>query len=160
MNTKFKSGSFDVIFALESVCHSDKEKFLREAYRLLKKSGRLVVVDGFNSKSNFSEKEKKLINKWLNSWAVDSLETPLFFKTRSKAIGFKNIIYEKINDKVMNSSKRMYLASFPGFIVTYISNFLGIRNKFQTKNVVAAHFQHKALKENLWEYGIFYAEKK
>ncbi len=145
MNTKFKSGSFDVIFALESVCHSDKEKFLRESYRLLKKSGRLVLGDFFNSKSRFSEKEKKLINKWLSGWAVDSLETPLFFETKSKEIGFKNIKYEKINDKVMNSSKRMYLASFPGFIVTYISNFLGIRNKFQ---------------ENLWEYGIFYAEKK
>ena len=118
------------------------------------------MADGFNSKSNFSEKEKKLVNKWLNNWAVDSLETPLFFKTKSKEIGFKNIEYEKITDKIMNSSKRMYLASFPGFIVTYISNFLGIRNKFQTKNVVAAHFQHKALKENLWEYGIFYAEKK
>ena len=160
MNTKFKSNSFDVIFALESVCYSDKEKFLRESYRLLKKNGRLMVADFFNSKSNFSEKEKKLIKKWLKGWIVDSLETPLFFKTKSKEIGFKNIKYEKINDKVMNSSKRMYLASFPGFIVTYISNFLGIRNKFQTRNVVAAYFQHKALKENLWEYGIFYAEKK
>jgi len=160
MNTKFKSDSFDVIFALESVCHSDKEKFLREAYRLLKKGGRLVVGDFFNSKSKFFEKEKIIINKWLNGWAVDSLETPLFFKTKSNEIGFKNIKYEKITDKIMNSSKRMYLASFPGFIVTYICNFLGIRNKFQTKNVVAAYFQHRALKENLWEYGIFYAEKK
>jgi len=159
MNTKFKSGSFDVIFALESVCHSDKEKFLREAYRLLKKSGRLVVVDGFNSKSNFSEKEKKLISKWLNSWAVDSLETSLFFETKSNEIGFKNIKYKKITDKIMNSSKRLYLASFPGFIVTYICNFLGIRNKFQTKNVIEAYFQYKVLKENLCEYGIFYAEK-
>ena len=160
MNTKFKSNSFDVIFALESACHSDKEKFLREAYRLLKKGGRLVVADFFNSKSNFSDKEKKLMNKWLNGWAVDSLETPLFFKTKSKNIGFKNIKYEKINDNIMNSSKRMYLASFPGFIVTYICNFLGIRNKSQTKNVTAAYSQYKALKENLWEYGIFYAEKK
>ena len=160
MNTKFKSNSFDVIFALESACHSDKEKFLREAYRLLKKGGRLVVADFFNSKSNFSDKEKKLMNKWLNGWAVDSLETPLFFKTKSKNIGFKNIKYEKINDNIMNSSKRMYLASFPCFIVTYICNFLGIRNKSQTKNVTAAYSQYKALKENLWEYGIFYAEKK
>ena len=159
LNTKFKSNSFDVIFALESVCHSDKEKFLREAYRLLKKSGRLVIFDFFNSKSKFSVKEKKIMNNWLNGWAVDSLETPLFFKAKSKDIGFKHIIYEKINDKVMNSSKRMYLASFPGFIVTYICNFFGIRNKFQTKNVIGAYFQHKVLKENLCEYGIFYAER-
>ena len=160
MNTKFKSNSFDVTLALESVCYSDKEKFLREAYRLLKKGGRLVVADGFNSKSKFSGKEKKLMNRGLNSWAVSSLETPLFFKTKSNEIGFKNIKYEKINDKIMNSSKRMYLAFFPGFIVTYICNFLGIRNKFQTKNVRGAYFQYKALKGKLWEYGIFYAEKK
>jgi len=158
-NTKFKSGSFDVVFALESVCYSDKEKFLRESYRLLKKGGRLVVADGFNSKSKFSGKEKKLVSKWSNSWAVDSLETPLFFKTKSREIGFKNIKYKKITDKIMNSSKRLYLASFPGFIVTYICNFLGIRNEFQTKNVTGGYLQYKVLKENLCEYGIFYAEK-
>ncbi|MBU4284353.1 MAG: class I SAM-dependent methyltransferase, partial [Nanoarchaeota archaeon] len=107
MNTKFKSGSFDVIFALESVCYSDKKKFLREAYSLLKKGGRLIVADFFNSKSDFSDKEKKLINKWLNGWAVDSLETSLFFETKSNEIGFKNIKYKKITDKIMNSSKRL-----------------------------------------------------
>ena len=36
--TKYTAESFDIIWAIESVCHaSDKSKFINEAYRLLKK---------------------------------------------------------------------------------------------------------------------------
>ena len=40
-----------------------------------------------------------------------------------------------------------------------IAEFLKIRTKTQTGNIVAALYQHKALLKKLWEYGIFYAEK-
>lgn len=46
----FPGASYDGIFAIESACHAsgwDKAAFVREAARLVKPGGRLVVADGF-----------------------------------------------------------------------------------------------------------------
>ena len=46
----FADASYDGIFAIESACHAsgwDKAPFVREAARLLRPGGRIVVADGF-----------------------------------------------------------------------------------------------------------------
>jgi len=49
--TKYQDGSFDIIWAIESVCHAnDKADFIREAYRLLRPGGKLVMADFFQSR--------------------------------------------------------------------------------------------------------------
>lgn len=47
-NTTYDSESFDVVWAIESVCHAaNKEDFIKEAYRLLKPGGQLILADFF-----------------------------------------------------------------------------------------------------------------
>ena len=49
-HTVFPSASFDAAYALESACHAhggDKAAFLKEAHRLLRPGGRMVMVDAF-----------------------------------------------------------------------------------------------------------------
>jgi len=71
LNTSFADNSFDVVWAIEAVCHAnDKKKFIMEAFRLLKKNGRLIIADGFAAKNNYNAEENKLMKKWLNGWAV------------------------------------------------------------------------------------------
>ncbi len=45
-NTPFEGEQFDVIWACESLCHAEKKAdFYREAYRLLRPGGRIVIAE-------------------------------------------------------------------------------------------------------------------
>lgn len=158
--TNFNNNSFDVIWAIESVCHADNKKsFIKEALRLLKKGGRIIIADGFASKTDYNLVEKHLMTNWLKGWAINSLSTKEDFKNLLKKLKFRKISYRNVTKNVMPSSRRLYFYSFPALIFGKIAEILGIRNKTQTGNIIAAHYQYKAIKRNLWEYGIFYAEK-
>ncbi len=72
--TTFPNEGFDVVWAQESVCHvEDKEPFLREASRLLKPGGRVVVADRFRCARPFGAEEEALLGHWLSGWAVPDL---------------------------------------------------------------------------------------
>ena len=159
--TNFKDNTFDVIYGIESICHGDKKVFLKEAYRILKPGGELIILDGFNTKEKkmYSEKELKEMKNWNHGWAVDSLETGQFFIDESKKIGFLMQEYTNITDKVIKTSKIMYLASYPAHIVDFFGRLFKKRTKYNKGNVKAAKYQYICMKKNLWEYGIFKAIK-
>jgi ubiquinone/menaquinone biosynthesis C-methylase UbiE len=66
--TNFADESFDVVWACESMSSaSDKKAFIAEAYRLLKKGGRLIVIDFFviYLLSSFSSRASALNKDWI-----------------------------------------------------------------------------------------------
>ena len=160
-NTNFKDNSFDIIYGIESVCHADKKAFLKESYRLLKPNGVLIIYDGYNTKEKdkYTKKELKYMKNWNKGWAVDSLETGQFFIDESKKIGFKKQKYVNITDKVIKTSKIMYIASFPAYFVDLFGRIFKKRTKYNKGNVKAAKYQYICMKKNLWEYGYFKAFK-
>jgi len=159
-NTTFPDEKFDVVWAIESICHANnKKKFIDGAFRMLKRGGRLVIADGFAVKENYDENEKNIMQKWLSGWGVNFLETIKNFERFLQDVGFQKISFSDITDHVMSSSKRLYKYSFPAMFFGKIAEFLKIRTKTQTRNIIAARCQHIALQKELWKYGIIYAEK-
>ena len=87
--TSFSDESFDVVWACESMTHAaNKEAFIKEAYRLLKKGGRLIVCDFFLKADD--QLDKKLwIKKWMDTWFVDDIVSGKLFTEQLKRHGLQ-----------------------------------------------------------------------
>lgn len=159
-NTSFSDASFDVIWGCESICYADnKEQFIKEAYRLLKPGGRLVVADGFVTA--FENNDHPVIRQWLDGWQVNYLETPGRFESSMQQAGFINTQYKNISKQASHSSRRLnrfyYLASL--YLLWKKINFSRPATDMQKKNIKACRFQYKGMKKGLWQYGLIVGKK-
>lgn len=158
--TDFPEESFDVVWAIESVCYApEKLDFLKEAYRLLCPGGRLVVADFFSVPLAPGSPEAALMNKWTNTWAIGSYEVAGVFQEKMTKAGFQNTVSRDVTENVLPSIKRLYYCFFPGIVITSVSQFFGKRNQRQTDNTWSTYYQYKAWKKGLWQYHIFTGEK-
>lgn len=158
--TKFTDESFDVIWAIESVCHANsKQDFINEAYRLLKKGGRLIMSDFFLNEQNQIDK-KQLIKKWCDTWSVPNLVSGKLFEDYLNKSGFKNSQLFDYTEDITKSAKRMYLASLLGAMPSELYNITHPKvTQFAKNHYKCGYYQYKALKANLWRYNIILAIK-
>lgn len=159
-NVPYGESSFDVIWAIESVCHAtNKKDFLKEAYRLLRKGGRIIIADGFQSKYPLTGEEEALLKKSFRGWGVSSLEIDTVFYDGLNKLKFRHIIEQDVTSLIYKSSRRLYLCSFPAYIVDIVERHFKRRGSIEQGNVISARNQFFSLKKGLWKYKIFYAEK-
>ncbi|MBS3086338.1 methyltransferase domain-containing protein [Candidatus Pacearchaeota archaeon] len=165
-NTKFESNKFTLLWAQESLPHEDKKlKFLKEAYRILKKGGRLVSADYFSVKERYIVDEKRIMNDFTRGWAMANFITKEKFIRLAKKAGFKNIKYYDTNKLIGPSLKRLlyaYLFFKPLSKVkqiVQISNFFNLPVETQVKNIDSVKSGYQAYKGGLWKHGVIYMEK-
>ncbi|AUC75495.1 methyltransferase domain-containing protein [Olleya sp. Bg11-27] len=105
-NTSFKTNSFDSALAIESFCHSGHSRTaLKEAYRILKPDGTLVIADAFLKKeeTELCYGGKYAYHKLCNHWSLEKLETRNNMVKKLQSVGFTNIKIEDASLRVAPS---------------------------------------------------------
>jgi cyclopropane fatty-acyl-phospholipid synthase-like methyltransferase len=160
-NTPFPEASFDVVWALESLCHAhDKAAFYREAARVLRPGGRLVTAEYIRASRSPRASGERLLHQWLAGWAIPDLDTRAEHLGNAAAAGFVDVRLEDVTDHTRSSLRRLYHMTFWSYPLALIGRATGVRSAVQHGNVIGSLRQYQALKHGLWFYGILSARKK
>jgi len=132
---------------------------LKEAYRLLKRGGRLIVDDGFLLRNPENSKEKKYLDNFLEGMALPNLVLESKFKRELEEVGFKNIkIWDKVKE-TMPSARKIYRMSIFSYPISCVTEKMYITPDILTKNNLAGIAQFKIIKNGIMGHRVFYAEK-
>ncbi len=159
--TPFEDETFDVVWAAESVCHTQyKGAFLKEAFRVLKPGGRLVYCDAFMMRREFTKEQWQTMMDFFNGWAVPNLCYCDEFEGLLNENGFEGIELQYIHKQTIQSAEYMYKVGKRLLPIQKISQWLGLRTKAQTANYYAGLAQYDMFRERYAEYCVFTATKK
>lgn len=141
-HTSFQPNTFNSALAIESFCHSGHSiKSLKEAHRILKPKGRLVIADAFLKKDtkHLNMSERYAYKQLCGHWSLEKLATINDIKTDLETIGFTDVKIENISWRVAPSVLHVPFAIL-GFILKKL-------------------FQLKPIKRESWHNlkGSFYA---
>jgi cyclopropane fatty-acyl-phospholipid synthase-like methyltransferase len=158
--TPFADESFDVIWCIESVCHAnDKGAFLREAFRLLRKGGTLIVADFFRTEKDPMLDTHHWMERWANTWAVPDFEKLSSFESKAKDSGFASVANTDISKPIFPTAKRLYYCLVPGIICDGFLRIFGRRTSWNMGNVWSTLYQYRSLVEGFWDYRVVKAIK-
>ncbi len=105
-HTAYPSASFDAVYAIESSCYSageNKSRFIREAHRILRPGGRIVVADGFVGPGKFRGPQRAIYRALCDCWAIDTIGHIEEFTRELQRAGFRDIVVEQIQARVTPS---------------------------------------------------------
>lgn len=156
--TDFPAASFDVVWAIESVCHAaDKAQFFREAHRLLRPGGRLGIVEYMRHRRPYPPRDERLLQSWLSGWVIPDIATRDELVRLATGAGFQRIELTDIAGHVRPSLRRLHRMAALAYPVALVLRRLRLRTDTQHGNVRGARDQYRALRRGLWFEGILTA---
>ena len=163
-DTHLQSNSYDLIFAVESVCHAnDLEKVLLNAFHMLNEGGTIVIFDGFR-RQNPDDLEPnlctvtKLVEK---SMAVRNGRTTTQFMKALVAAGFKDMVIEDFSENIMPNLLKLQSSALHFFKNLPRAKFIKALLPFRlVQNAVAGLFMPFTVEQKIQGYYRIVAKKR
>jgi len=155
LDTGLPGASVDVVWALESACYAPgtaKAEFLREAYRILRPGGRLVMADGFTRRPPRTREEREALLAFCDAWALPTLGVWPEVLAEAERIGFEIRTARDITRHVLPSAVRLLVLHL-GF-----TPFAWLLLDEERRNWLGAYWQWRVFR-TVGMYGLLLAVK-
>jgi tocopherol O-methyltransferase len=156
----FDDGSFDVVWAHESLCHAhNKSAFFREIARVLVPNGRVVVADFMLRQRPRRHSDDALLEQWFNGWKLADLWTSAQHSYAAKTAKLYDVQIHDFTPYTIVSHQRLYQRARRLLPFEAALQMVGMRAPMLHANFVAALRQYQTLRRFLWFYGVLLARK-
>ncbi|HEY6425341.1 MAG TPA: methyltransferase domain-containing protein [Pseudonocardiaceae bacterium] len=158
--TSLPDASFDVVWTLEALCHApNKAAFYREAARLLRPGGRVVVAEYLRASRPVDAVGERLLHEWLDGWAIPDIDTPDEHLVHLANAGFVDAQLDDVTVHTRPSLRRLYRMAYWTYPLAALGRASRIRSAVQHGNVIGSIRQYQALRRKAWFYSIISATK-
>ncbi|MGB0178338.1 MAG: methyltransferase domain-containing protein, partial [Owenweeksia sp.] len=164
VNNYFETGypdeSFDIAWAMESMATApDKERFLKEMYRVLKPGGKLLIADIYKT-SPYDVAKYQCMYDMLHHWAISDILTVEGNKEIARKQNFEVADQFNATSYVKRSVNRIYYLSMLGMLGTKLYELRNPKVSGSSKNHYKTGFgQYHGYKKRLWEYHLWVLRK-
>jgi len=148
--------SLDAIYSVEAVCHAvEPEKYFQEASRLLRKGGKLILVDDYVANRPFTKDESKWLNAYIEGWYVPGV------RTIEQTLEFANQNNLKLikNEELTPYLRLRNLPNFLASTILFFGNLLPIKHAILPSMLGSMALQ-QCLFMKIVEYRFLVFEKK
>jgi tocopherol O-methyltransferase len=158
---RFPDATFDVATSIESICHSTpKDRVLREAWRVLKPGGRLVIADAYfaRDRESLTSDERAVAKQCFEGVHIPPLPSRDEFEHYLSDARFSRIIWQDKANSILPTAVRVNRLGRVLLPISRLFGWLHIR-QLQTSHMRAFVSQYDAFRRKIGVYGIFAAVK-
>jgi tocopherol O-methyltransferase len=160
-NTGLPEKSVTVVWGLESIVHcEDKQRFVEEAYRLLKPGGRILISEYMlREKPPLTKVEHKIMEPFLHGWMMPDLLTPSQYNNMLTKAGFRNVEIHDLSDNVEPSLKKCRRNASMALPFVGTLRRLRLIDQIRRDYTVANYELYDTFRAKLWRYKVIVGTK-
>jgi tocopherol O-methyltransferase len=157
----FDDGSIDVVWAFESVCHAaSKVDFYKEAFRVLKAGGKVVMAEYIRNERPMDERKEALLKAVFDPWAIPDLDTIDEHRQHAVEASFESFKNRDITPHVIKSYRNLRETCKRYSGLSKLLYKTGIISSVRHNNMLSSLQQADALEQQVFSYHHVVAEKR